>query len=67
MYDLLKKTPFYSSLTSKQKLYEWNANSFKSKISTNIQLKLCYKDRIKIEGKDYRSILKGYKLKTEDF
>ena len=66
MYSLLQTTPFFDTLSKKEKRDEWNSSSFKSKLATNIRFRYSYKSRLKLNNINYNSVMVGYKLKDEN-
>ena len=61
LYQDFKISQTYQQLSNDEKRNEWTKSKFKDKLQTNILLKRFYRERIKIEGVDFRSVLINYK------
>ena len=66
LYNIFKKSDIFSNFTKEERRNEWSKSKFTEKIKSSICLSRFYKDRKKINQKEYRSILVNYKEKPED-
>ena len=61
LYQDFKISQTYQQLSNDEKRNEWTKSKFKDKLQTNILLKRFYRERIKIDGADFKSVLINYK------
>ena len=61
LYKEFKYSQTYQQLSSDEKRNEWTKSKFMEKLQTNILLKKHFRERIRIDGTDFRSVLINYK------
>jgi phage/plasmid-associated DNA primase len=64
LYDIFRSSDLYLNLSKKEKR-SMNKKKLTEEVSNDPNLKTHFRDRIKIKGNNYYSVLIGYKLKDE--